>query len=180
MRYKLRYIKRLWASITASATGTMPPDTRILDCLLPPMRSRTCPSSGQRLAAPPPCVAPLLRRFFASRAAPLQPELSLLLLLQRQSDAGQIGDRGLDHDAGSPLLSMRRAMGVPRDGTIGGRCLTGVDMLFSMSVSAADSAGLRPCCRQGWPLARRCYVGLPVARGGAGELGEGAGGWAAR
>jgi hypothetical protein len=71
-------------------------------------------------------------------------------------------------------------MGVPRDGTIGGRCLTGVDMLFSMSVSAADSAGLRPCCRQGWPLARRCYVGLPVARGGAGELGEGAGGWAAR
>jgi len=49
-----------------------------------------------------------------------------------------------------------------------------------MSVSAADSAGLRPCCRQGWPLARRCYGGLPVARGGAGELGEGAGGWAAR
>jgi len=80
--------------------------------------SRTCPSSGQRLAPPPPCVAPLLRRF-ASRAAPLQPELSILLFLQRKSDAGQIGDRGLDPDAASPLLSMRRAAGVLRDGTMG-------------------------------------------------------------
>ena len=57
-------------------------------------------------------------RGFAARAAPIHLEMPPTPGLQRTSAAGHLGASDRDPEATSPLLSLWRDAGVPRDGTM--------------------------------------------------------------